>query len=391
MNRRFSTTLAWLALATSSFAQDEWLYAQTGNGLRVFDPATGKSLQSAYFPGIYGGAGLVYEGGRLYMMSQDGPSLPDHVVEINPVTSSFRLIGDTGLNVPWAITGLARDPTTDRYLLVDSAGGIYEVDVESGQVSFLVRMEAQKTIIRSVAIDSRGTMYGFGTPSIWYAKPALYRVDFRSGDLEHIGDLGEPPFHFHSLTFDGQDRLWGAGVGPSWPYNRIYRIDLETLELHSTFSLPEDQPYVHAIAFGPKPDVKTYCESKLNSADCAPTMDWKGHPSSSANLGFEVRCTEVVSDSPGFLMIGTNGQASIPFHGGLLCVASPFERTPPQASGGSGGCSGVWSLDVNAWLYVNLSLEPGEGFSCQWWGRDPGLAGPGPSQLSDALEVVLLP
>jgi hypothetical protein len=392
MIQHLTMAFACLALATLSYAQDEWLYAQTGNGLQVYDPQTGEHLQSDYFPGLYGGAGLIYDGGRLYMMSQNASAAPEHVVEIHPATSTWELIGNTGLNVPWAIAGLTLDPTTGEHYLIDYAGGIYEVDVDSGLVSFLVRMEAKVTIITAIAIDSHGVAYGFGTPSIWYHRPAMYRVDLQTGELERIGDIPGNPFHFTTLTFDSQDRLWGAGIG-LWSNQdfRIYRIDLETLELHSTIALPEEWPSVHAIAFGPKPDVATYCESKTNSQGCAPSIGWKGHPSATANLGFSVSCTEVVGDAPGFLMLGFGGQASVPFQGGTLCLADPIERTPPQTSVGSGGCSGAWSLDVNTWLFSKFPLDPGARFTCQWWGRDPGLSGPMSSQLSDALEVVLLP
>jgi len=90
-------------------------------------------------------------------------------------------------------------------------------------------------------------------------------------------------------------------------------------------------------------------------------------------------------------MLGLGGQASVPFQGGTLCVAEPTLRTTPQVSGPDDGCASSWSLDVNTWLFANHPMDPGDRFTCQWWGRDPGLTGPESSQLSDALEVVLLP
>ena len=46
---------------------------------------------------------------------------------------------------------------------------------------------------------------------------------------------------------------------------------------------------------------------------------------------------------------------------------------------------------MNTFLLTQHPMDPGEAFTCQWWGRDPGLTGRDASQLSDALEVVLLP
>ncbi|HVS20058.1 MAG TPA: hypothetical protein VMT18_15750, partial [Planctomycetota bacterium] len=221
---------------------------------------------------------------------------------------------------------------------------------------------------------------------------ALYRIALETGRLDRIGDLDPTPVLFTTLAFDSRGSLWGAGFGPfTQQVYRLYRIDLETLQFHSTIQFSEEYPWASAIAFGPKPDVTTYCEPKTNSQGCTPAISWKGHPSASAHVGFQLSCSQVVPDSPGFLMLGLGGQADLPFQGGTLCVGEPIVRTTPQTSGGSAGCDGSWSLDVNTWLFKQHPMDPGDRFTCQWWGRDPGLTGPDSAQLSDALEVVLLP
>jgi len=389
-----STLFASALLASWSPATggDEWLYAQTGNGLQVYDVETGEHLQSSYFPSLFLNRGLVYDNGRLYMMNQNLPFWRDFMVEIHPATSRYAEIGKTGLSINWSHVSLVRDPTTNNYY-VQAAYEIYEADMDTGELTFLNRIEQDVAIITAIAINSRGEVYGVspGSP-VYYPKAALYRLRLDSGKLDRVGDLDPTPILFKTLAFDSQDRLWGAGFGPfTQQQHRLYRIDLDTLEFHSTFPFSPEFPGAVAIAFGPKPDVTTYCEPKTNSAGCAPSIAWKGHPSASAHFGFQVSCSQVVADSPGFLMLGFGGQASLPFQGGTLCVAEPIVRTTPQTSGGSAGCDGSWSLDVNTWLSTQYPLDPGDRFTCQWWGRDPGLAGPESSQLSDALEVVLLP
>ncbi len=386
-----SLVLALLACPSAPQGSQEWLYAQTGNGLHVYDPETGKHLQGSYFPSLFLNRGLVYDQGRLYMMNQNLPFWRDFMVELHPATSRYTEIGKTDLSITWGYVSLVRNPTTDRYYVLASSE-IYEADMETGKLTYLGRLEQGVTIIRAIAIDSRGSVFGYGAPSLWYPNHAIYKVDLNSGDLEFVGDLQGSSVLFTSLAFDSQDRLWGSGYGPfTQQIHRLYRIDLETLELHSTFQFSKEFPGAVAIAFGPKPDVTTYCEPKPNSQGCEPTIDWKGHPSASAHFGFQVSCSQVVPDSPGFLMLGFGGQTSLPFQGGTLCVGEPIVRTTAQTSGGSAGCDGSWSLDVNTWLFTNHPLEPGDRFTCQWWGRDPGLVGRDSGQLSGALDVVLLP
>jgi hypothetical protein len=385
-----------LAFAISAFMPEpqdgkEWLYAQTGNGLQIYDPETEAHLQSSYFPSLVNSRGLVYDSGRLYMMNQNGVFLRDFMVELHPATSRYIEVGKTNFSLTAGYAGLMRDPVTDRYY-VQANDTIYEADMSTGELTYHSQLQPNVAIITAIAINSLGETYGASPPSIYYPKAALYRLRLESGQLDRVGDLQPIPIQFVTLTFDSQDRLWGAGFGPaSFREHRLYRIDLGTFELHATFPFAASFPNVSAIAFGPKPDVTTYCAPKPNSAGCTPTIGWKGHPSASAHFGFEVRATQVVPDSPGFLMLGFGGQASVPFQGGTLCVAEPTLRTTPQVSGAEAGCSAAWSLDVNTWLLGNHPLAPGDRFTCQWWGRDPGLIGPESSQLSDALEVVLLP
>lgn len=395
-NDELMTTLVAIALAmlspwASPQAHGERLYAQTANGLQVYDAATGEHLQSTYFPSLINNKGLVYDDGRLYTMNQNLLIWRDYMVEVHPATSRYSEIGGTGMSIGWADVSLLRDPTSDQYYVV-AASEVYRADMDSGKLTYLSRIEQGVAIITALAIDSQGEVFCVSPPSVYYPKAAIYNLRLDSGKLTRVGDLDQTPILFTTLAFDREDRLWGAGFGPyTQQVYRLYRIDLETFEFHSTFPLSEGAPWAAAIAFGPAPEVATFCDGKTSPQGCTPKIAWKGLPSASAHFGFEVSCTEVVSESPGFLMLGLGGQADLPFQGGTLCVGEPILRTTPQTSGGSGACTGAWSLDVNAWLFQQHPMEPGDRFTCQWWGRDPGLSGRNSAQLSDALEVVLLP
>ena len=395
-----STLLASAVLGSWSPATcgDEWLYAQTGNGLQVYDPETGEHLQSWYIPSLINNRGLVYDGGRLYMLNQNLLIWRDFMVELHPATADYVELGKTGFSIGWGDVSLVRDPTTDTYYVL-AASEIYEVDITTGKHTYLGRLQQHGvTIITAIAIDSRGEVIGYGAPSLWYPKAAFYSVDIGSGRLERLGDLKGNPLLFTALAFHSQGRLWGAGIGPfSFQDYRLHRIDIETFELIKTFSFPEEWPSVSAIAFGPKPDVTTYCEAKTNSQGCAPSIDWKGHPSASAHFGFEVSCSQIVPDSPGFLMLGFGGQASLPFQGGTLCLAGALTRTPGQNSGGSlppgSDCTGTYAFDFNAW--VSAGSDPNLGalstVYCQYWYRDPGFLPPNASGLSAGLAFLICP
>ena len=315
-----TTVLATVLFAAGSPAGDggDWLYAQTGIGLQVYDPETGEHLQSSYIPSLVLNRGLVYDSGRLYMMNQNAPFLRDFMVELHPATSRYSEIGKTDFSLTEADVSLVRDPTTDTYY-VHANSTIYVADMSTGKLTYLSQLQQGVAIITAIAINSKGDVYGVSPPSVYYPKAALYRLQLESGRLDRVGDLAPTPILFKTLAFDSQDRLWGSGYGPfTQNVHRLYLIDLETLEFLSTFSFAESFPFAVALAFGPKPDVTSYCEAKPNSVDCAPSIDWKGHPSASAHFGFQVSCSQVVADSPGFLMLGFGGQASLPFQGGTL-------------------------------------------------------------------------
>ena len=84
---------------------------------------------------------------------------------------------------------------------------------------------------------------------------------------------------------------------------------------------------------------------------------------------------------------GVNGQASIPFSSGTLCVKPPIKRTPPQATGGSAACTGTMSLRINDPASSNpiLNAAPGTTVGYQGWLRDPMGVG---TDVSDGVEVV---
>ncbi|MCE9594811.1 MAG: VCBS repeat-containing protein [Planctomycetes bacterium] len=144
-----------------------------------------------------------------------------------------------------------------------------------------------------------------------------------------------------------------------------------------------------------------YCTAKINSLGCTPAIGWSGVQSATASGGFDVRATNVRNRKFGLLVHSVTGRSASPFTGGFLCVRAPVLRSPLLHSGGSSGgsdCSGVYSIDLNAFAAGALGghpasalRAPGTAVTCEFWGRDPGFAPPNDTTLSDALEYTVAP
>jgi hypothetical protein len=145
----------------------------------------------------------------------------------------------------------------------------------------------------------------------------------------------------------------------------------------------------------------TYCTAKPNSLGCEPAISFQGCPAASISSGFTVLASDVRNEKPGLLIHGTNGRATLPFSGGILCVAPPLQRTPVVGSGGwpkpyYNNCTGVYAIDMAAFATGGLGGTPdpqlslpGTVVSCQWWGRDLGASHA--TTLSNALEYTVMP
>ena len=132
---------------------------------------------------------------------------------------------------------------------------------------------------------------------------------------------------------------------------------------------------VGAIAYdatyAPGPTV--YCEGKLHSQGCVPSIAYSGSASASSASPFLVTATNVVPHRRGFLFYGFAPDAQ-PFQGGTYCVLQPTRRTRGQDSlGGPAPCTGSYSYDFNPRIQSGADpfLVPGALVYAQYWFRDP--------------------
>ncbi len=174
-----------------------------------------------------------------------------------------------------------------------------------------------------------------------------------------------------------------------------------TLAVGGEFVFADGQPVdrVALYGFGSSPVV--HCVAKVNSLGCTPSIGAVGAPSASSGSGFTLSATSVINNKVGLLIYTNAGRASVPFAGGTRCIQLPVSRSISLNSAGNPGpndCSGVYSLDFNAFAVGALGGAPqpyltiaGTTVNAQFWGRDPGFAPPSNATLSNALEFVLCP
>lgn len=141
----------------------------------------------------------------------------------------------------------------------------------------------------------------------------------------------------------------------------------------------------------------SYCTAGMSSSGCTPSITASGSASASLSSGFTLFVTDVEGQRQGLVFYGVSGRAAQPWGSSpsFLCVKSPYQRTPAQASGGTpGSCDGGFALD---WLaYMNAEptalgnpVLPGLVVDAQCWYRDP--PSPMATNLSDAIEFTVQP
>jgi hypothetical protein len=156
---------------------------------------------------------------------------------------------------------------------------------------------------------------------------------------------------------------------------------------------------IQVVPIGTQPGA--YCEAKVNSLGCTPSILSGGYPSASSGLGFFVVGINVINNKPGLLMYSNQGQAATSFLGGRLCMNGPIRRSIALSSGGSAppnNCSGAYAIDMNMFATGALGGAPapylltaGTVVQAQFWGRDSGFAPPNNATLTNALQYTIGP
>jgi hypothetical protein len=195
------------------------------------------------------------------------------------------------------------------------------------------------------------------------------------GALGGLGNINVDPLFIDSATGNLGLQVGSPCIGTGDPFS----------ELDADCSSSDMGAYPRFGAQAPA----AYCVGKTNSVGCTPYIGFSGYASASSTDAFIVRAFDIVAQQNGIFFYGTSGATSTPFQGGTICVASPTLRTPIQNAGGLTGaptCTGVLSVDFNAWIQSNVdaALISGATVNIQAWYRDPGINST--TGLSNALQ-----
>jgi hypothetical protein len=195
-----------------------------------------------------------------------------------------------------------------------------------------------------------------------------------------------------SATFDAND--WGYGKPNA----------LETAAMLDPDELVKTQMLTNAGSHTPGCPARTFCTAKINSCSTFPAISSSGTASATATTGFTVSSTNARANKLGIVIYGNQGllhpamqfspnQGATIF--GNLCISGQIFRGNNTNSGGSSGCDGAFSIDMNAFASGNLGGNPnaillgvGNLIYIQWWGRDNWFHG---NYVSDTLEYVVRP
>ncbi len=186
-------------------------------------------------------------------------------------------------------------------------------------------------------------------------------------------DLGPGDFRGFSCAFAGTTLLFGAN---GW--DGPVRPDIGAVQV---FDVP--------------PGNLLYCSGKTNSLGCVPFMTVSGLASASSTAPFLVSGFNLVANEPGFLLYGF-AKANLGFHGGKLCIKSPFRRLlPPKAADpfGPPPCDGLLERNFNKRIQSGNDplLTVGQTVFAQWRVRDPGDPAGFGDGLTDALRFTICP
>lgn len=138
-----------------------------------------------------------------------------------------------------------------------------------------------------------------------------------------------------------------------------------------------------------------FCAAKMSSDGCTPFTETSGTPSATSGAPFTLEGRDLLPGASGLLVYGF-GRANLDFHGGKLCVRSPFVRvlpTQPASGGGATGCRGVLTRNFNQRIQsgVDPLLTAGARVTAQYVQQDVAHPGPFPDTLTNGVAFTVQP
>ncbi|HUR29353.1 MAG TPA: calcium-binding protein [Planctomycetota bacterium] len=404
----FESTATNLVSGDSNGASDIFLSDVANGGLARISltPAGNQADQASRYPDLAGdGSVCVFESSATNLVAADGNGSSDIFLRVlaTGVTElvSVSSAGTQGFGGSFRPC-ISRDA---RFVAFQSTASDLVAGDTNLQTDIFVRDRANGTLVR-VSVDDLGqeALGRSDEPSIsadgrWIVFSST-AANLVSGDANGWSDVFRRDLLLGTTERVSQAAPAGEGNGDS------YLAMISAGGMHVGFASTannlvagDTNAKIDAFLRTTLPGGTTYCTAKVNSLGCTPAISASGFSSASFGAGFTLRATSVINNKPGLCIYSSGGRDALAFGGGLLCVAAPIRRSHALTSGGNAGpadCSGVLSLDLNAFAAGSLGgnpapflLVPGTVVGAQFWGRDNGFAFPDNATLSDALELTI--
>jgi len=383
-----SRTLAALVLVASPAAAQQLIALDSNRTLYEVDPSTAARTQIGVVSSNAGTAGgLAYDEstGTMYLTSTSN----DSVFTVDLTTGTATLIGAYG-NSAIVMHGIEFDSSTNTlYGLSSHDNGLYVIDQATGLASLIGTTGL--TSFTNLGYDSNADVL-YATNS---STDSFYSIDRATGAATLIGPLVGPT-NPHGLAYDAANSTMYLVCSNT---DSLYTIDLTT-GLANLIGLLGSGNYL-GLAFvpGANSGPLNYCTAGVSTNGCVPSITADNSPSVSFANSCVISVSNVEGQKAGLLFYGVDNTGFTPLAWGagssFLCVKSPTQRLPSQASGGTSGmCDGALSNDWNLFSAANPNglgapFSVGGKFYVQAWYRDPPASKT--TNLSDALELTYAP
>ena len=154
-------------------------------------------------------------------------------------------------------------------------------------------------------------------------------------------------------------------------------------------------PDLGAFPFEPGycPAATVYCDAKVNSLGCMPSIEAQGSVRLNESDTLCVKAAGVLNNQVGILFWGTADQA-LPAFGGTLRVAPPVRLMNAQPTGGNPGpddCSGTLEFEFSGAYLSGQGIGPFSALYAQYWYRDPRFQAPNDVGLTAAVRFYVCP